>query len=755
MKKNLRYVFCSIFIVCQFWANGAHLIGGEMTYVCLGNGDYEITFKVYRDCQGGGAQFDGPSNGAMSIYNGDSQIEFDRITMPFPTVTDVEPDIDNPCLILPSNVCVQQAIYQFNLSDSDIGNINLPNSDESYYIIYSRCCRNNSISNLVNPAETGATFYVEITADAQDLCNDSPVFNDLPPIVICVNEDLVFDHSATDPDGDLLVYGLCSPLKGGGTAGWTSPGEPDDFDGTNPNPDRYPPFQNVNFDAPTYGALDPIGGMPILSIDPVTGILTGHPTTQGQFVVGICVKEYRNGILLSVIQRDFQFNVAFCEPTVVASVNGDDLIATDPLFMFSNCNGDTVFNFIAPTSNFINDYIWEFDLGGVNPLSFNQQSINVTFPGYGVYEGLLILNPGTPCGDTASIEVEIFEPPLADYSFDYDTCIAGPVAFTDLSTPTAFHDIDSWEWSFGDGQTSTEPSPVVDYVDPGIFNVTLLVTDENGCSNTSVQEVTWQPVPPLIVIEPSSFQGCAPLNIFFNNLSTPIDDTYDIVWEFGDGGIGDAISPSYTYQNPGDYDVHVGITSPIGCYTEKFFPKLIRVDSFPEAHFSFGPDLITNFEPEVNFFNESIRDIRWYWNFNGEDYSQEENPSYIFQDTGLQVVELVVVTESGCPDTTYQVVDIVPKVRYFLPNAFTPNDDTVNDEFVGVGFLRGVKDFNLEVWNRYGELVYETNDPYAGWNGRRSNGTTKMPAGVYVYYVSYRTPRGEPQEVQGYITLVK
>ena len=755
MKKYLRYILCSFILLSQLMVNGAHIIGGEMTYSCLGNGDYEITMKVYRDCQGGGAQFDGPGNGAMSIYNGNSTIEFDRITMPSPTITDVQPDINNPCLILPSNVCVEQGVYQFNLSDPGIGSINLPNSDNSYHIIYQRCCRNNSISNIIAPGETGATFYVEITPEAQDLCNNTPTFTDFPPIVICVNEDLVFDHSATDIDGDLLVYGLCSPLKGGGTAGWTTPGNATDFDGTNPNPDRYPPFDNVNFDSPTYEILDPIGGMPALAIDPVTGVLTGHPTTQGQFVVGICVKEYRNGVLLSVVQRDFQFNVAFCEPTVVASVNGDDLITTDPLFMFSNCNGDTVFNFQAPSSQFINDYIWEFDLGGLTPLSLNQQNINVTFPGYGVYDGLLILNPGTPCGDTATIEVEIFEPPTADYSFDYDTCVAGPVTFTDLSTPTNFHDLETWEWDFGDGQVSTEPSPVLSYVDPGVYNVSLLVTDENGCTNTSNQVVTWLPVPPLIVIEPSEFQGCAPLDIFFNNLSTPIDDTYEIVWDFGDGGFGDAISPSYTYQDPGTYTVHVGITSPIGCFTEREFPDLIRVDSFPIADFSFGPERITNFEPEVNFTNESIRDVQWYWNFNDEGISYEENPSFIFQDTGQQVVELIVLTQAGCPDTVYKVIDIIPEIRFFLPNAFTPNDDTVNDEFKAVGFFRGMKNYKFEVWNRYGELVFQTTDPDVGWNGRQSNGTTKMPAGVYVCNVTYTTPRGVPKEVQGYITLVK
>ncbi len=715
--------------------------------------------KIFRDCQGGGAPFDGPGNGRMSIFNGSSNIEFDRIRMVDADITDVQPDVNNPCLILPSNICVQQGIYEMTLSDigmSDLTNqgINLPLSTESYHIVYQRCCRNNSITNLINPQETGVTYYVEITPESQALCNNTPTFNDFPPIVVCVNEDLIFDHSATDIDGDLLVYELCSPLKGGGNANILGTGFAADLNGTNPNPDAPPPFTNVTFGA-VYNPNNPLGGGTPLAIDPSTGLLTGFPETQGQFVVGICVKEFRNGILLSTIQRDFQFNVAFCEPTVVAAVDGDDLIQTDPLFFFSNCDGDSTFNFEAPTSQFITDYIWEFDLGGLNPLSFTQQSIDITFPGFGIYEGLLILNPGTDCGDTATIEVEIFEPPLAGFSFDYDTCVAGPVTYVDQSLATPFHPLDVWEWDFGDGQISNEESPVVNYTAPGVYNVSLQVTDENGCINSLTQEVTWLPVPPLIVIDPSSFDGCAPLDVFFNNLSEPIDNSYNIVWDFGDGGISDVISPSYTYAEPGSYTINVGITSPIGCFTERTFSDLILVDSFPEADFVFGPDRITNFEPTVNFFDQSVRDDKWRWNFNGLGTSFEENPSFSFPDTGHQIVELIVTTPAGCEDTIQKVIDVIPEVRYFLPNAFTPNDDTVNDEFIGVGFFRGMKAYNFTVYNRWGELVFESDDPLIGWNGRTKNGGAIQPAGVYVCHVTYIDPRGTPKEVKGFITLVK
>jgi len=112
MKINLRTTtLFFLFLFPLSYLQAAHIIGGELSYSCLGNGDYEITMKIYRDCQGNGAQFDGPGNGRMSIYNGsDLTNEFDRITMPNPVVTDIQPDINNPCLILPSNVCVEQGL---------------------------------------------------------------------------------------------------------------------------------------------------------------------------------------------------------------------------------------------------------------------------------------------------------------------------------------------------------------------------------------------------------------------------------------------------------------------------------------------------------------------------------------------------------------------------------------------------------------------------------------------------------------------
>ena len=743
-------------MVAFFSTKAAHIIGGNITYHCIGNNQYEFTMKIYRDCNGGGALFDSQpgafTDATVTIYKDGENFPFgSTLTLGAPVITTIAPDVSNPCLIIPDDVCVEEGIYTFTLT--------LPYSNKGYHVIYQRCCRNNSITNIINPGETGATYSVEVKPEAMSAnggcVNDSPSFNNFPPIIICANEPINFDHSATDVDGDQLVYKFCSPKKGGGIQGTAgTSGQATDANGVAPDPDTPPPHQNVDFVSSTYTPLKPMAGDPQVSINPTTGLITGVPTTLGQFVVGVCVEEYRNGQLLSVVSRDFQFNVENCEPTVFAKIQSDETIGNNE-YVINSCGNDVI-TFIDQSfdQQYINTYDWSFDLGNGNVFEANTTNTTVAFPGLGTYEGQLILNKGSMCDDTATIHVNIYPEINADFSFTYDTCVAGPVSFTNLSVSGSGNITDNL-WSFGDGNTGTEENPDYLYAAPGDIPVNLLVTDINGCMDDTTQIISWYPVPPVLIIEPSTFQGCNPQYVFFNNLSTPIDETYDILWDFGDGGTSTEISPSYVYENPGLYDVSITVTSPIGCTISDFFPNWITVEESPVANFTYTPNEPTNFHPEVDFTDHSIDAAQWSWDFSGVGNSYETNPTYSFPDTGLQEVILVVTHPSGCTDTMIQYIDIVPKVAYFLPNAFTPNNDALNDLFYGKGFFMGMRNFNMTIWNRWGELVFETGNPDEGWNGTKQNDGKESPNGVYVVVVSYTGPRGEKVMIKGFATLVK
>jgi hypothetical protein len=257
---------------------------------------------------------------------------------------------------------VEQAIFIYDVT--------LPPIAGGYTLVYQRCCRNASINNVFDPANTGATYLGTIPDAAFAECNSSPQFNNFPPTVICVNEGLVFDHSATDVDGDSLVYMLCAPYLGA------------DASNPYPAPPGPPPYNFVTFVSP-YTATDPMGGSPPMAIDPATGILTVTPTSLGQYVVGVCVSEYRDGVLLSEHKRDFQFNVTTCQPSVIASTPG----------VINQCSSNTI--------TFVNNsiggtfYHWDFGTGNSADTS-NEFSPTFTFPDTGIYTVTLYVNREQP-----------------------------------------------------------------------------------------------------------------------------------------------------------------------------------------------------------------------------------------------------------------------------------------------------------------------------------------------------------------------
>ena len=749
LLKKLRFLFIAIAILFAGEMHSKHIIGGDISYRCLGNGQYRITMKIYRDCSDPtGASFDPEAvigifrrenSGAYTLLNGNT------ILVPLQADIDIEPFNDNPCLTIPDDICVQEGTYVFDIS--------LPVVPQSYFITYQRCCRNVTIDNIRNPGEAGATYTMEISPLAQAECNNSPVFNDFPPIVICAGEDINFDHSASDMESDSLVYSFCSPLLGGGTQGTPeNPGDATAINGVAPDPPASPVYPNVQFITPTFSSMNPMSGNPQITIDPMTGLISGVPELIGQYVVGVCVSEFRNGMLISLTRRDFQFNVEDCQPTVVADIR-EDLKIGDREFLINSC-GENIITFENESYQIQNivGYLWKFDLNGTVD-SFTTRDATVVFPGIGEYSGFMVANPGTQCADTAEIFVNVFPEITADFDFTYDTCTAGPVIFTDMSTSGAT--ITDWDWDFRDGNTSTTVSPVHEYRIPGDFPVQLKVTDDNLCADSITKNVNYFPVPSVIIIDPSTFLGCAPEDIFFENLSFPIDSTYFIEWDLGDGTISNEISPTHTYDIPGTYSIGLEIVSPIGCRTSAFYPNWVTVRPSPTAGFTFTPMDPNSIRNQVQFFNQSVNEERLFWRFGNFGSSLLENPELLFPDTGVYEISLVAQHSSGCLDTATAIIDIEPVVTYFLPNAFTPNEDNVNDSFKGKGFLDGATNFNMSIWNRWGEMVFNTENPDEGWNGRKNNTGEYLIPGVYLYVVEFLGPRNDIFKYKGYATLVR
>jgi len=735
-------------------ANARHIVGGEVTYRCVGldvaaqTVTFEITVLIYRDSYGGGAPFDDPAN--FGLYSGSDALGWTHmrtIRQSPDSTSEIDTDTGNPCLTVPTNIGVEEGMYVFDIT--------VPISDvNSYQIVYQRCCRNNTINNIVDPDITGAAYTVVITPLAQRECDSSPTFDDFPPVIICAEAFLSFDHGATDLDGDQVTYTFCEPIAAGGIRGINGVGQ-ELCDGITPSAANCPPpYDPVVFRTDLgYTVTNPLGNG--LEINPATGLISGIPSVLGQFVVGVCASSFRNGVLISEVKRDFQFNVTDCEISVLANLPADDIIDGEQ-FIINSCGDNTVdiVNQSIDASKIIS-YEWEFDILG-DTLRLGTRDVNITFPDTGTYSGVMYLNRSedfADCKDTAYININIYPEITADFTLEYDTCIAGPVDFMDLSV-TGAGLVTDWGWDFGDGDSSRVMNPTNIYQEPGNKLVSLTVADRNNCTSTIQKEFAWFPVPPLLIAEPDRFVGCVPATIKFNNLSSPIDETYEVLWDFGDGNTVDEISPSHIYEEIGTYEVKLKVTSPIGCTIETSFGEWIRVLDSPTAGFSFTPENPSNFNKTVDFTDESTGGISWLYDFGGTA-KLEQNPTFTFPDTGRVEVIQVVTHPTGCTDTARAVIDVEPLVVLNLPNAFTPNDDGLNDDFRGKGFFDGFRNYTMQIWNRWGEKIYETNDPNTGWDGKKQSSGALAPPGVYVYTVEYLPPRGEVKREKGHVTLIR
>ncbi len=447
-----RYFFILCLFLTTFSSKATHIVGGEITYVYLGANTYQITLKVYRDCSPGTSAYDNPLH--ITIFDTTGVVQ-QTINIPFPGAIVLPNNANNPCLIVPPNICVEEAIYETTVV--------LPPIAGGYNIAWQRCCRNGSILNIDNPINTGSSYLTHIPGPfAYE--NNTPKYNQFPPTVICSSFPITFDHSATDPDGDSLVYSLCDPYIGGSSVG------------ANPNPDLPPPYNFVTF-INGYSALNPFGGNPQLTIDPVSGLLSATPIDIGQFVVGVCVKEYRDGLLLSENKRDFQFNVTECTQSVQA--------VTTP--SITNCSNLLV---NLPNSSVGGQfYHWDFGVSSLTDDTSNVFAPSYTFPDTGVYTVTLIVNPGTICSDTATTIVSIY-PTLTAGMLAPDGCSGNNIQFNDQSIST-YGAVTQWLWNFGDlSNNSLIANPTHTYNNPGDYTVTLVVTTSLGCKDTIQEQVT-------------------------------------------------------------------------------------------------------------------------------------------------------------------------------------------------------------------------------------------------------------------------
>lgn len=488
-------LFIAVFVSSKTQAT--HIVGGELNYKYLGGNNYEIRLTVYRDCYVGVPPFDNPAS--VGIFNSNNQL-LQTLEMTFRGLDTLPPEINDPCTIPPTDFCYEVTTY--------IDTINLPPLAGGYQISYQRCCRNQNILNIVNPECVGATYYATIPGPEVVAINSNPVFKKWPPPFICVDKPWTFNHSATDYDGDSLVYELFMPFEGlTASCPMIGPFSPAGTSCPNtvpscPTVPVNPPFTTITWSG-SYSTNNMLGGVP-MQINSSTGLVTATPNTQGYFVIGIKVKEYRNGVFLSETKRDFQLIVKPCPSYVVAAAQAPYAICgTTNVSFTNNSTGNNLgFNW------YFGDPTTLADTSHVFAPSY-------TYPSTGNYSVTLVayVSNKPACNDTVTTSVAISDAFESSFTYTPIACSENMVAFeSNVQAPPGV--TTTWNWNFGDGQTSTEQNPTHMFPNGGSYIISLITSVPNSvdCYDTlSAQTIN-------IISNPE---------VYIPNTFTPNNDGYN------------------------------------------------------------------------------------------------------------------------------------------------------------------------------------------------------------------------------------
>lgn len=349
---------------------------------------------------------------------------------------------------------------------------------------------------------------------------------------------------------------------------------------------------------------------------------------------------------------------------------------------------------------------------------------------------------------TASPERQIL--PDATVSFD-NTSSAGPWIF---------------EWDFGDGRgTSGERNPPpYTYQTYGEFTISLRVRGDE-CEDTFTQRVVIEPIVPIVDFDYDPASGCAPLTVTFTNLSQFADpDSY--LWDFGDGqGSSRAANPVYTYLQPGTYTVTLEASNVLGTRVVERKELIIRVFPRPRASFQISPAIVYLPDDPLITQNLSVGASTYLWDFGDGSTSTEFQPRHFYTQPGIYDITLVATSPEGCADTfaIRNAVRVIEGGRTLIPNAFTPSRSgpsggNINMDggrnMVFFPITESVTDFHMLIYNRWGELLFESKNKEIGWDGYTRDGRL-CPPDVYVYKINVTYVSGEREVRVGDVTLLR
>lgn len=466
-------------------SKASHIIGGEMSYKYLSRTTdsikYLVTLKLYRVCDQAADLAELPNSLYYAVFDktNNSQIKGSPFLVSQTSkITQTSGQAD-PCIVNPPSICFQVGTYE--------GIISVPINAAGYTVSFQTCCRDYSMINIVdthrandeqNYPGNGATYFTELPGSTGILTNSSPTFNKDEAILVCANKKFSYDFTATDPDGDSIVYVFCAAYGGGQPTNSRDKYAP-------PPPAVAPPYSSIPYKSPFTGGA-PLGSAAYIVSD--SGIITGIAPDPGKYVVTVCAYEYRNGVLLGIHRKDFHMIVTTCVRVVEAAMPDK----------YNDCAGFTITFLNNSTEG--KTYDWDFG-DGTTYTTKSTDAFQHTYAAEGVYNVTMWVDKTSNCGAMATAVVNVYPKLTPDMSIT-GFCSNTVTNFTNTSTTTSATDaISTYRWDFGDTSTSADTSwsstPSYKYPGPGNYTVVLNVTTKNGCVRSDTSTITVYDKPPV------------------------------------------------------------------------------------------------------------------------------------------------------------------------------------------------------------------------------------------------------------------
>jgi gliding motility-associated-like protein len=356
-----------------------------------------------------------------------------------------------------------------------------------------------------------------------------------------------------------------------------------------------------------------------------------------------------------------------------------------------------------------------------------------------------------PCVNTETVSISV-----VDFIPATITNTVGPYCIYDAGTNLqTIAQFTGGTWS-GPGVTGTSFSPAA--AGAGIHTITYSTDPSPAglCPDSKNITITVNAKPEANAF-PNITVGCNPVTI---NYTTSSVNTGTATWNFGDGSPTESgFVVTHMYTTPGTYTATLYYTDNIGCKDTTIATSGITVHALPIASFDPSVTETTVVDGMVEFTNQStiLTNNTYNWDFGGLASSTQVDESYLFSNSGNFVVTLTATSAEGCVDDTSIVIIVNPDVVLYVPNAFTPGTDGLNDVFqiflppTGVDYST----FNLVIFNRWGELIYETKDVNVFWNGKKNNSGDILKQDVYVYKITFKDEQKKNYEKTGHVSLLR